>query len=77
VGGKQVLHPNDTKLIRRHEKIGLIAGGTGITPCYQLIKHILNNPNDKTKITLVYGSVHLPLYLLFCDFGVADWGRFP
>ena len=52
----------------RHEKIGLIAGGTGITPCYQLIKHILNNPNDKTKITLVYGSVcPVPSYpTLFC-----------
>ena len=41
----------------KHEHVGLIAGGTGITPMYQLIKTILKNPEDKTKITLVYGSV--------------------
>jgi cytochrome-b5 reductase len=32
------------------ERIGLIAGGTGITPMYQLIEHVLNDPNDKTKV---------------------------
>jgi NAD(P)H-flavin reductase len=41
----------------RHDAVGLIAGGTGITPCYQLIKAIFKNPNDKTKVTLVYGNV--------------------
>jgi cytochrome-b5 reductase len=41
----------------RHEAIGLIAGGTGITPMYQLIKAIFKNPEDKTKVTLVYGNV--------------------
>jgi NAD(P)H-flavin reductase len=46
----------------RHEAIGLIAGGTGITPMYQLIKTIFKNPNDKTKVTLVYGNVSLLIY---------------
>lgn len=41
----------------KHEHIGLIAGGTGISPMYQLIRNIFNNPNDKTKVTLVYGNV--------------------
>jgi len=41
----------------KHEAVGLVAGGTGITPCYQLIKAIFKNPNDKTKVTLVYGNV--------------------
>lgn len=36
--------------------ICMVAGGTGITPMYQIIKAILSNPNDKTKITLLYGS---------------------
>lgn len=33
----------------------LLAGGAGITPIYQLIQGILNNPEDKTKMTLVFG----------------------
>ena len=41
----------------KHEHVGLIAGGTGIAPMYQLIKTILKDPSDKTKITLIYGSV--------------------
>ena len=35
--------------------ITLIAGGAGITPVYQLIQGILSNPEDKTRIQLVYG----------------------
>jgi cytochrome-b5 reductase len=41
----------------KHEHIALVAGGTGITPMYQLCRAIFNNPNDKTKVTLVYGNV--------------------
>ena len=41
----------------KHDHIGLVAGGTGITPMYQLIRAIFNNPADKTKVTLVYGNV--------------------
>ncbi|KAL9084422.1 MAG: hypothetical protein Q9165_008060 [Trypethelium subeluteriae] len=39
-----------------HSQVGLIAGGAGITPCYQLIRRILNDPNDKTKISLLYSN---------------------
>lgn len=35
--------------------IYLLAGGVGITPIYQLIQGILKNPEDKTKITLLFG----------------------
>jgi len=41
----------------KHEHIALIAGGTGITPMYQLIRAIFNNPEDKTKVTLVFGNL--------------------
>lgn len=41
----------------KHDHIALIAGGTGITPMYQLCRAIFNNPNDKTKVTLVVGNV--------------------
>jgi cytochrome-b5 reductase len=39
----------------QYRTITLIAGGAGITPIYQLAQGILNNPEDKTKITLVFG----------------------
>lgn len=41
----------------KHDHIALIAGGTGITPMYQLARGIFNNPNDKTKVTLVFGNI--------------------
>jgi len=40
-----------------HEHIALIAGGTGITPMWQTARHIFRNPEDKTKVTLIYGNV--------------------
>ncbi len=39
----------------QHSHVALVAGGAGITPIYQLAKGILNNPEDKTRITLVWG----------------------
>ena len=41
----------------KHEHIALVAGGTGITPMYQLCRAIFTNPNDKTKVSLVFGNV--------------------
>jgi cytochrome-b5 reductase len=39
----------------KHDHITLIAGGAGITPLYQLIRGVLDNPEDRTKMTLVFG----------------------
>lgn len=39
------------------EKGVFVAGGSGITPAYQLIDHALRNPQDKTKWTLLYANV--------------------
>lgn len=39
------------------EKLGMIAGGTGIAPMYQVLTAILTNPDDKTKVSLVYANV--------------------
>lgn len=36
-------------------QIYMIAGGAGITPLYQLLQGILKNPDDKTKVNLVFG----------------------
>jgi cytochrome-b5 reductase len=38
------------------EHVNLIAGGAGIAPMYQLIQGILNNPDDKCKIKLIFGA---------------------
>ncbi|OWY97660.1 Nitrate reductase, partial [Phytophthora megakarya] len=35
-------------------KFGFIAGGTGITPVYQVMRAILENPKDQTKVALIY-----------------------
>lgn len=36
--------------------IGMVAGGTGISPMYQIIKAIAADPTDETKVTLIYGN---------------------
>jgi len=36
--------------------LGFIAGGSGITPCYQVIKAILDNPGDQTKCWLLFSN---------------------
>lgn len=36
---------------------GMIAGGSGITPMFQVARAILENPNDKTKVHLIYANV--------------------
>jgi cytochrome-b5 reductase len=41
----------------KHKHIALIAGGTGITPMWQLCRAIFKNADDKTKVTLIFGNV--------------------
>jgi len=38
------------------EQISMVAGGTGITPLYQLARAIVSDKDDKTKIKLVYSN---------------------
>lgn len=37
-------------------KLGMIAGGTGITPMYQLIRAICEDETDTTEISLIYAN---------------------
>jgi cytochrome-b5 reductase len=39
-----------------HKRIGMIAGGTGITPMYQLIRAICEHETDTTEISLIYAN---------------------
>mmetsp|Transcript_29048 Transcript_29048/g.43808 ORF Transcript_29048/g.43808 Transcript_29048/m.43808 type:complete len:261 (+) Transcript_29048:2-784(+) len=43
------------KAVEGKTKIGCIAGGTGITPCYQIIQAALKN-KDSTQLSLVFGN---------------------
>lgn len=57
--GKFLYRPNMA------EEIGMIAGGTGITPILQVIKAILRNPADKTKISLIFANLSVDDILLY------------
>lgn len=39
------------------KSIGLIAGGTGLTPMLQVADAILQNPNDKTEISFIFANI--------------------
>jgi len=62
--GKLTYHGNGDILIdtpdrKQHlkvKRIGLIAGGTGITPMYQVIQDVLHNHQDTTHIDLLFGN---------------------
>ena len=50
--GNFKIHGNDVKL----NEVGLISGGTGITPAYQIIKAICKDKKDKTRAYLLYAN---------------------
>lgn len=41
----------------KYRAFGMLAGGTGITPMFQVARAILENPSDKTKVHLIYANV--------------------
>lgn len=41
---------------RNASKLAMLAGGTGITPMYQVLKAVLNNPDDNTECSLIYAN---------------------
>ncbi len=45
-------------------EIGMIAGGTGITPMLQIIRAALKNSQDRTKLSLIYANVNYDDILL-------------
>jgi len=38
-------------------KIGMLAGGTGITPMLSIVRASMDNPSDKTEISLIYANI--------------------
>jgi len=39
------------------QQVGLIGGGSGITPLYQILAHALKDKDNTTKFTLLYGNL--------------------
>lgn len=54
LGIKQYKTSEPEKKLVHH--LGMIAGGTGITPMLQLIRHITKNPKDRTKMSLIFAN---------------------
>lgn len=38
------------------KRVGMIAGGTGITPMLQLIRQVLKDKDDKTELALLFAN---------------------
>lgn len=43
--------------VNEKKHVGMIVGGTGITPMYQVLTHVKHHPEDETQITLLYANV--------------------
>ncbi|KAH8948376.1 hypothetical protein BDL97_11G091300 [Sphagnum fallax] len=61
------LKPGDTLAVKgpipklpyepnKKKQIGMIAGGTGVTPMLQVLDAILSNPDDNTQVSLVFAN---------------------
>lgn len=51
-----ITKPREGTTTYKMRNIGMIAGGTGITPMLQIIRAILKNPEDKTKLWLIFAN---------------------
>ncbi|CAD8204579.1 unnamed protein product [Paramecium octaurelia] len=51
-----IVRPKLNNTWSQFDTVLFICGGSGITPAYQLIQSICNNPNDNTKMVLLYAN---------------------
>ena len=51
-----IAHKRDEVRKYKMKKIGMIAGGTGITPMLQVIRAILKDPTDTTELWLIFAN---------------------
>jgi cytochrome-b5 reductase len=56
--GQFAIKPDKKKppVIQKYKKIGMIAGGTGITPMLQLIRQVFKDSNDETNLWMLYAN---------------------
>ncbi|GAB6029997.1 NADH-cytochrome b5 reductase 2 [Chamberlinius hualienensis] len=41
---------------RTFKNVGMIAGGTGITPMLQIVRHVFKDPDDLTNVSLIFAN---------------------
>ncbi len=46
-----------TYQLNMKKHIGMLAGGSGITPMYQIACAILDDPKDRTEVSLIFGNL--------------------
>jgi cytochrome-b5 reductase len=51
-----ITHKRNHKIAYNKKKLGLVAGGTGITPMLQIIHAIAKNPADHTEVWLIFAN---------------------
>jgi cytochrome-b5 reductase len=57
---------------RTCDTIGMMAGGTGITPMLQILHAIFRNPADKTNVKLIYANQSTYNFMIFVSFFLLD-----
>jgi cytochrome-b5 reductase len=57
VKSQRMMH-GSPEVARRWKHVGLVAGGTGIAPLFQLVRILLDDPEDATKIHLLSINRH-------------------
>lgn len=51
-----IAHKRNNVVSYKKRRIGMVAGGTGITPMLQVIRAILKDPEDRTELWLMFGN---------------------
>lgn len=51
-----IAHKRNNVVSYKKRRIGMVAGGTGITPMLQVIRAILKDPEDYTELWLMFGN---------------------
>ena len=55
-GHLTIKHKQNQLHAHSKKKIGMVAGGTGITPMLQIIRAVMKDPLDKTEMWLLFGN---------------------
>jgi cytochrome-b5 reductase len=55
-GGLFQISQGKEATVQRVRRLGMVAGGTGIAPCYQIMQYIASHPDEKLEMSLIYGS---------------------
>lgn len=57
--GEFELKESDKVINKKVKRLGMIAGGTGVAPMFQIINKVIANRSDKTGISIIYATKYL------------------